>query len=1084
MDSSTEKKSNELPIPALVSLLLASLAVLVQQFAPLESPRPMTPNAANYSYQAIEDVNARLWQDPFAAELKQHGSSSLDTEICSGQASRQHHDVPALACSIVEIREKFGSKTINVLGVMVFGGPYAEDAESRRRARYAVLSGLAVKGYAPVDSEHIGYFEKPRELKFLSEKVPFEWFKAINAIKDDSPVLLLWLDENAFTSEPLKATSELVKFLETETEKAAKHCGIECPKLTFKFIGPASSGTLQAMVDELTSAEGKNAKNIEFSKQNNALEDGAIKQNLIEDLKKKPFEFYNASATGDWPSINITRNNKNNKERFRLQLFLDEYLDSINLSTLLTRISFFDNQLAMAILEELRLRGIDPTCKNEEGLGICSQRSNKDHIVLISEWDTHYGRQGLPYAMHTALYGPRLEACIKQYSENECFEFGKKWVHLFSYMRGLDGVVPGEGKADEEDKSNKEKDKNKSAKSDLERPEGQSQKDYLRRLARQIEEIKRDLEKGDEGEINAIGVLGSDAYDKLMILEALRPIFPKAVFFTTDLDTRLMHPKEFEVTRNLIVAASFGLQLEKNLQKSIPPFRDSYQTATFLATQIALDDANNGEKISQDEINNKLGSARLFETGFNKAIDLSKEGGNCKSLQECNSFHPPTLNAWPNWKLAAAVGVSFVCIILFAYVLSERCRTILGKIKQFAKDCIALDMDLYNKFHKEPERALILLLPQVLILVVLGVIFYEISLGNQGEPFYWSEGISIWPTELIRLVAGILGCLFIASTASTVESNKQQLSGFFCLDKLPDDQISKPDDGLREKDKRINVSILWNWYCKETSASLRNRRVFWLSLIFCIFGLALYMIDLPNVPYRGGASLLANYLALLFSATVFIVLGMVVLDATWRSVDLITRLTKYTSVWPKKTLRRFDLEEGISTPEAVELAKLRDELGKHDKYYLNEWIDIQFIAAHTKEIGKLVYYPAIILILMIFARSKIFDNWNIPLGLVLIFLSSAGLTLICALYLRRTAERARQAVSRQISSMLIGLSSRPGEAARTLEKQACIALKQIQEINEGAFLPLVQEPAVQALMLPFGGWGGITLLEYFVLNGF
>ena len=68
--------------------------------------------------------------------------------------------------------------------------------------------------------------------------------------------------------------------------------------------------------------------------------------------------------------------------------------------------------------------------------------------------------------------------------------------------------------------------------------------------------------------------------------------------------------------------------------------------------------------------------------------------------------------------------------------------------------------------------------------------------------------------------------------------------------------------------------------------------------------------------------------------------------------------------------------------------------------------------------------------------------------------------------------------------MLIGLSSRPEEAARTLEKQACIALKQIQEINEGAFLPLVQEPAVQALMLPFGGWGGITLLEYFVLNGF
>jgi hypothetical protein len=38
--------------------------------------------------------------------------------------------------------------------------------------------------------------------------------------------------------------------------------------------------------------------------------------------------------------------------------------------------------------------------------------------------------------------------------------------------------------------------------------------------------------------------------------------------------------------------------------------------------------------------------------------------------------------------------------------------------------------------------------------------------------------------------------------------------------------------------------------------------------------------------------------------------------------------------------------------------------------------------------------------------------------------------------------------------------------------------------HEGAFLPFSQEPAVQALLLPFGGWGGITLLEYFVLNGF
>jgi hypothetical protein len=66
---------------------------------------------------------------------------------------------------------------------------------------------------------------------------------------------------------------------------------------------------------------------------------------------------------------------------------------------------------------------------------------------------------------------------------------------------------------------------------------------------------------------------------------------------------------------------------------------------------------------------------------------------------------------------------------------------------------------------------------------------------------------------------------------------------------------------------------------------------------------------------------------------------------------------------------------------------------------------------------------------------------------------------------------------------LIELSSRQEEVARMLEKVS-IVLNQIQKINEGAFLPLSHEPAIKAVLLPFGGWGGVTLLEYFVLKGF
>jgi hypothetical protein len=34
--------------------------------------------------------------------------------------------------------------------------------------------------------------------------------------------------------------------------------------------------------------------------------------------------------------------------------------------------------------------------------------------------------------------------------------------------------------------------------------------------------------------------------------------------------------------------------------------------------------------------------------------------------------------------------------------------------------------------------------------------------------------------------------------------------------------------------------------------------------------------------------------------------------------------------------------------------------------------------------------------------------------------------------------------------------------------------------REAAFLPLTQQPAVRALLIPFGGFGGVSLIEYLV----
>jgi hypothetical protein len=77
----------------------------------------------------------------------------------------------------------------------------------------------------------------------------------------------------------------------------------------------------------------------------------------------------------------------------------------------------------------------------------------------------------------------------------------------------------------------------------LEEANGDSQFDYVRRLASQIDELDRNINHSSNAHsIRAIGILGSDVYDKLLVAEALHK-FPDAVFFTNGMDARLLEPK-------------------------------------------------------------------------------------------------------------------------------------------------------------------------------------------------------------------------------------------------------------------------------------------------------------------------------------------------------------------------------------------------------------------------------------------------------------------------------------------------------------------------------------------------------------
>jgi hypothetical protein len=111
----------------------------------------------------------------------------------------------------------------------------------------------------------------------------------------------------------------------------------------------------------------------------------------------------------------------------------------------------------------------------------------------------------------------------------------------FGYLRGLDGQSPGappakHGKSSADLEHSRRTGRQSSAAVDdaargLESAEGQDQFDYLRRLADHVRQRDDELRQKGEGRIAAIGVLGSDVYGKLLILQALKPELPEAQFF-------------------------------------------------------------------------------------------------------------------------------------------------------------------------------------------------------------------------------------------------------------------------------------------------------------------------------------------------------------------------------------------------------------------------------------------------------------------------------------------------------------------------------------------------------------------------
>lgn len=586
--------SANLYIPVIMLVFAISGGVLLTRSL-VSTPRPAIASNWDQKYTDDKLITARLWEDPLAAIDRAYARQREGRDRSSAATDPDPPSIDQLGLGDPPVSgPNEQMQSVTVLIAMISGDAFAEDVESRIRSREAVVSALAHAGYRKQHPDTIGplllNWDKPqpeadndtfvrcgsrvaalKRQPFANSNTiatrpnaAFEWWLPRNG-KFLQPLLLLWIPQNELKSRPLENLGDLVARLE-----AAAHNGMRQHPLSIHILGPSGSTALVEMLEESRKLPTRNP-------------------NDHSSLPLSHVSMYSWSATiadSELPAFKCDTPGR--VPRKKLHDLLKEAWGLEFYNTIAT-----DDLLCDELVAELKLRGVD-------------FRDAKQKIALLFESDTDYGRT-LAAEFRSSAGMSTLTGAGSKISE-------------YTYLEGIDGKLADSGVTREKVKSgdsstNLASDTLNEGRLEMNHAEGRNQLDYIPRVAEQL----KIREKGPRGDSKfvAIGVLGSDFYDKLLILQVLRPRFPEAIFFTTDLDARFLERSFIPYTRNLVIASAFGFSLDDKLQGETPPFRESYQTSLYLSCLAAL------RWHGANYLDGKAPPPRRFEIGWHHAVDFN-----------------------------------------------------------------------------------------------------------------------------------------------------------------------------------------------------------------------------------------------------------------------------------------------------------------------------------------------------------------------------------------------------------------------------------------------------------------------------
>ncbi len=1131
-------------LPVLIALVFANFLD-----DDLRGVRPALRVGGEVSPRMDQAVPARLWRDPLEAVYHYEARRNDPKQAHTGLMALR----PPLSAAELraEIREAATQGSLLVLPVLVSGENRAEEHETRLRERYAVVSALTTSwkhrageneapwncgeeadvslALVPAAPDFLGLVEVPstnrvdvyRRTHWGNESctaepsldrliLPFEWYQCQPAPSlgrsssrqvTGRKVLVLWVDEQSIIDNPLV---RIASAIETLMPRQSPQLDVQVA-----ILGPSDSTVLVEMLDD----------------------DGQWPDCLPKDEKGWIAEatLYSHRATLTLADVRVNATAMPPKRAMPQSDLDSRDVEGAPPAALRWRCGLrfqrmigADDRLATTLLKEFLLRRPDRFPHDYEfpcgslardspelndprslpsvlGMGArwllrsCQFTKSLDELTpadgapgasfrigLVTELDTNYGRawKSLLDDATQSIFGPgHFDVDL-----------------LLQYMRGLDGRIPGIEALDVE--------------SILQEPStGEGRTDYIRRIKEQV--LANQGDGPNSAPYDAIGILGTDVYDKAVLIQELRPLFPEAIFFTTDVDARLLPSQSSPHSLGMLIASYHGIRVGRHLSdlevlqpaQMVVPMRSGYQLATFLSTARALEARCLGPGSSPgvagcDPRIYEVGRSRLHELSF--AAEAQQDGSSERAHLGCghdlggadSAAVQDVLNspeAPHSWALRSAnkKGVGLLFLAAVVIVLSsiawgfhrlKRRRLRLGSLlearpgpRSRPRRSRAL---LAVRSAKRKLKRAVPAYPRLSAVVAIGipmmVFFYLLTVSwgagrsmmtFSAEPFFLFEGISAWPTIVLRVLAALCSLVGLCSVAHGLRRVRSRLKAW--SPPVASKELTE-NWGERGSVHRIRAEFL---------RSTRKWPLIWATVVPALLfnsccGLAFDHLGRDLVPIRTEGVYLLERFALLTSVLGFLGLNFFVLRITVLARKALRRIKKADSNDPLFERKAELLAQRFTPPVVVPFA-LRPV-----PHYYRELARVELARDLADPVARFIRWPGMVLFLMVVSRASVFDRWTWPVALVCILGLSFLVILIAAQGLRQAAARIREHSLDDLSAQ------RAFEPSGDVRSRLGVAIDELKSLHSGVFAPFWSHPILRAWLVPLAALGANASLEF------